>query len=120
MTDFLSWGASWLTEMSNEHASFPVTCSWTVNGSLVSKTINASMVDEEGNVIRADVKARVENTLFMFNTADIEGNVIPLQRGLRIQWDDSVYEVVILGSKSYFYNDVYKQKVVVATKHVLN
>ena len=118
MTDFLAWGASWLTEMSNEHASFEVTCSWTINGTEVSETLIANVVDEAGNTIRAATNARVENTFFMFNDAEIQSKNVPLILGLRITWGTALYEVVKLGSKTYFYNDTYRHKVVVPTKHV--
>lgn len=118
MTDQLDWGASWLNEMTNEHASFEVTCSWTNGDMDVSETLLASVVDEEGNIIRQDTKVQVEHTRFMFNTSDVQEKGIPLKRGLRIQWGSTLYEVVILGSKSYWYNDTYRQKVVVVTKHV--
>ena len=120
MTDFLSWGASWLGEMSDEHASFLVECSWTDGASDETETLRASVVDEEGTIIRADVKARVENTRFMFNTDEVSEKNVPLMRGLRINWDGALYEVVIQGSRSYWYNDTYRQKVVVVTKHVPN
>lgn len=120
MTDFLAWGADFLNEMSDEHASFEVEISWTDNSVSMSETIIANVVDEEGNMVRGDVKARIENTRFMFNNADVIEHAIPLKRGVRITWDDSIYEIVIQGNKSYFFNDAYKRKVVVVTKHVLN
>ena len=118
MPDFLAWGASWLTEMSNEHASIEVVCSWTVDRTEVSETIIANVVDEAGNMIRAATNARVENTFFMFNQSDIDSLNIPLLSGLRIQWGPALYEVVKVGSRTYFYNDTYRNKVVVPTKHV--
>lgn len=118
MPDFLAWGASWLTEMSNEHASIEVVCSWTVDRTEVSETIIANVVDEAGNMIRAATNARVENTFFMFNQSDIDSLNIPLLSGLRIQWGPALYEVVKVGNRTYFYNDTYRNKVVVPTKHV--
>ena len=120
MTDFLAWGADWLTDMSDEHASFEVTCSWRINDEIVSETLVANVVDEEGNMIRGDVKARLENTFFMFNYDEVQTKEVPLGRGLAIEWDDSIYEVVFQGRKAYFFNDAYKRKVVVSTKHVSN
>lgn len=116
---YLTWGADWLNEMSTEHTSVPVVCSWTDN-ELVSKAVLADLVDEEGNIIRGDVKARVEHTRFMFNKSVIDDNAIPLRRGLRITWEGSVYEVILQGGKSFFYNDAFMRKVVVVTKHVSN
>lgn len=120
MTDFLEWGASWLSEMSDEHASFTVTCSWRNNHEDVSETLLANVVDEAGNLIRTAINARVENTMFMFNRSEVEEKGIPLQPGLQIQWGDAQYELVMLGSKTKTYNDTYRNKVVVATKHVFN
>lgn len=118
MTSFLTWGADWLNEMSDEHTSVSVVCSWRDNNAIWSKTVLADLVDEEGHIIRSDVKARIENTQFMFNTSAITENAIPLMRGLRITWEGSVYEVVLQGGKSFFYNDAFMRKVVVVTKHV--
>jgi hypothetical protein len=121
MTDFLAWGASWLTEMSNEHASIEVVCSWTADRTEVSETVDhVNVVDEAGNMIRAATNARVENTYFMFNQSDIDSLNIPLISGLRIQWGEALYEVVKVGNRTYFYNDTYRNKVVVPTKHVKN
>ncbi len=120
MTDQLEWGASWLSEMSNEHATFVVACSWTDSGSDVTQTLTASVVDENGLVIRNDVKVRTENTHFMFNTDEVNAKAVPLVRGLKIDWGGHIYEVVIQGSRSYWFNDAYRRKIVVGTKHVSN
>ncbi len=120
MTDFLDWGASWLTEMSNEHASFTVTCSWTDDGVEKSETLLTNVTDEAGNVIRADVNVRVENSIFLFNRTEVESKSIPLVPGLRINWNGTLYELVKLGSRTKAYNDTYRNKVMVAAKHVDN
>lgn len=120
MTDFLEWGASWLSEMTDEHVSFTVTCSWKIDGVETSETLLASVVDEAGNLIRSGINVRVENTIFLFNRVEVEEKEIPLEPGLRIEWGDALYELVKLGSKTKTYNDTYRNKVAVATKHVLN
>lgn len=122
MTDQLAWGADWLNEISNEHASFEVTVSWRNNDEIVSRTLTANVVDEEGNIIRGtgEIKAQVDHTKFMFNTVEVFEKSIPLGRGLRVEWDGYIYELVLQGRHSYFYNDAYKRKIVVITKHVSN
>lgn len=120
MTDFLEWGASWLTEMSNEHVSFTVTCSWKDDCREVSETLLANVSDEAGNLIRSGINVRVENTIFLFNRSEVEEKGIPLEPGLRIIWGSAEYELVKLGSKTKVFNDTYRNKVAVATKHVSN
>ena len=118
MTDFLDWGASWLTEMTDEHVSFTVTCSWSVDGVETSNTLRANVVDEAGNLVKAAVNVRLENTMFLFNRSEVEEKAIPLLPGLRITWGSTLYELVKMGSKTNTYNDTYRNKVLVATKYV--
>jgi hypothetical protein len=56
----------------------------------------------------------------MDGNLNIDSLNITLISGLRIQWGEALYEVVKVGNRTYFYNDTYRNKVVVPTKHVKN
>jgi hypothetical protein len=120
MTDYLDWGASWLSEQAKEHASQEVVLKWTVNGVVTTATLQASLVDEEGRIIRGPVKAVTENTYFMFTTADLEGTQIPLERGVQILWNSNEYDIVIGRNRMATANDTHQYTTVIAAKHVLS
>jgi hypothetical protein len=118
MSDMLEWGADFLKTMMKEHASQLVELSWKVGGESKQASLKASLVDEEGRVLRNEVKLRTEHTFFMFETADLVSESVPLTRGLRILWDSQSFETVIMGSKCHFSNDAYQRTTVLVTKHV--
>lgn len=120
MTDFLDWGAEWLSIQAKEHASQEVVLKWTVNGVITTATLQASLVDEEGRIIRGPVKAVTENTYFMFTTADLEGTEIPLERGVQILWNSNEYDIVIGRNRMATANDTHQYTTVIAAKHVLS
>lgn len=120
MTDFLDWGANHLSVIAKQDCSQEVVLSWKVNGVLTSVTLQASLVDEEGRVIRGPVKAVTENTFFMFTTADLEANQIPLERGVQILWNSNSYDVVIGKNRMATANDTHQYTTVIAAKHVLS
>lgn len=118
MSDMLEWGADWITGMVREHVSQTVTVTWTVSDVEYSETLSASLVDEAGRVLRNEVKSKVENTYFLFETSEVEEKAVPLFRGLRINWNSNLYEIVTVGSSLVSFNDAHKRGTVVATKHV--
>jgi len=120
MTDFLDWGANHLSVVAKQDCSQEVVLNWKVNGVLTSVPLKASLVDEEGRVIRGPVKAVTENTYFMFTTADLEANQIPLERGVQILWNSNEYDVVIGRNRMATANDTHQYTTVIAAKHVLS
>lgn len=118
MSDMLEWGADWITDMVREHASQDAIVTWTVSDVEYSETLKVSLVDEAGRVLRNEIKSKVENTYFLFETSEVQEKAVPLFRGLRINWNSNLYEIVVVGSSNVSFNDAYKRGTVVATKHV--
>lgn len=116
--DMLRWGADFLHDQAKTHASQLVEVSWKENDVLKQESMQASLVDEEGHIVREEVKLKTEHTFFMFATSDLVSKSVPLKRGLRIQWGNEFFEAVIRGSKCYFFNDAFQFNTVIATKHV--
>lgn len=116
--DYLEWGADWITDMSQTYASQEVTVTWNVSDVEMSETLTVSIVDEAGRVLRNEIKGKVENTYFLLKTAEVEAKSVPLFRGLRINWNGDLYEIVVVGSSTVSFNDAYRRGTVVATKHV--
>ena len=118
--DYLEWGADWITDQSQQFASQDVTVSWTESGITRTELMKASLVDEDGRVIRGQVRAAIEYTYFMFVNQDLINKDVPLERGAFIEWDSKQYEVVIGKNKNVSANDTHQRTIVVGTKHVLN
>lgn len=118
--DFLEWGIDWHTDMVRTYASQEVIVTWAVSDVEMSETLTVSIVDEAGRVLRNEIKSKVENTYFLLTTAEVVEKSIPLFRGLRINWNGDLYEIVTVGSNNVSFNDAYMRGTVVATKHVSN
>jgi hypothetical protein len=116
VADLLSWGASWLKEMAGTHCSQVVVL--TINS--LEYEVTASLVDESGRVLPGPVNLVSEHTKFLFSTSELVSKGAVLSRNTIITWGDSQYQLVMQGNKYYTYNDVYKQNIVVAAKHVLD
>lgn len=120
MTDFLEWGADFLLEMSETHTRQDVTLTWTVSGQPVTLQTTASLVDEDGRLIRTEIKEKIENTFFLFSTSDLLEGSVPLRRGIKVSWGDQSFVTVVQGNKCYYYNDTHQRTTVLITKHVPN
>lgn len=117
MTNFLKWGAEWLSEMTKVSTDEPVEIGYHETG---FKSSSASFVDESGRLVPGPVAVRTEHTKFLFESSELARLGIAIKRGLLIKWNSNYYEVVQDGNKWWNYNDTFKRKIVIATKHVTN
>ena len=114
MADMLEWGANWLKGMVGLHAvqDISVRC----DGTWIETT--ASLVDEAGRIIPGQVALVTEHTKFMFETTQVASKGIVFKRNTIVRWGAQDYQVVLQGGAWWTYNDVFKQHIVVNTKHV--
>lgn len=114
--DYLELGADWLQEMSERFARQNVVLKWTNNGQTFTAGMTASLVDEEGRLIRGQAKLKIENTFFLFTHNELLTAEVPLRRGLIIEWNNRSFEAVLQGDKCYFFNDTHRRTTVIVTK----
>lgn len=110
----LAWGAEWLSEISKTSAVQTVQ----VTTGNVTATLDATLCDEAGRLLPGQTGVKTEHTKFLFETADVANAGITFIRGTTIVWNDSTYKVVADGNRFWTYNDAFKRKIAVSTKHV--
>lgn len=109
MFNMLKWGADWLSTMDQ----------WTTETVTVNGTeILAVIADTEGRLLPGKVPTFSQHTVFLFESTEVASKGIVFRRGTYIVWNDSHYELVAENNRFWSYNDAFKRKIVVKTKHV--
>lgn len=110
----LKRGADWLSKITELHTDDDVLVGYV--GDL--KPCTASLVDEAGRLLPGQSNTRTEHTRFLFESSKFATLGFQIKRGLLIVWAGHYYEVVQENNKWWTYNDTFKRKIVITTKHV--
>ena len=112
MTDYLQWGLNFLQETRHQHMTQEVLIGFSEEEAV---PLQATLSETDTLSITRQVGLHSQYFDFIFRKSDLVEEGIEIQRGLRIWYNDLVYEIAFQGRLLFYYNDPMELDVVIQT-----